>query len=284
MSVVLTFLMVERQVMRGIALKQVYGWRSAIAGCLIPPFLPLRAVWGNIINFLATLSAWRICFFGFPKNRPRWQKTKHSYLPPEVLLRYQRKLGDLALEKQIVAPSVLAELLREAKEKGEKIGEVLIREGAISQEELNSILAEVLKSGYIELDNHSVRITEIAPEGLEKFKKYCVMPVAITKQSVILAAGAPLPLEAQQEIKESLGGRNLSVVLSSPSLIVQALQSLEEPDSLPQFPRLGEKLLDRGLINEEQLVEALRAQKFYPKPLGEILVEMGLVRPEDLEN
>ena len=284
LSVVLTFLMVERQVMRGIALKQVYGWRSAIAGCLIPPFLPLRAVWGNIINFLATLSAWRICFFGFPKNRPRWQKTKHSYLPPEVLLRYQRKLGDLALEKQIVAPSVLAELLREAKEKGEKIGEVLIREGAISQEELNSILAEVLKSGYIELDNHSVRITEIAPEGLEKFKKYCVMPVAITKHSVILAAGAPLPLEAQQEIKESLGGRNLSVVLSSPSLIVQALQSLEEPDSLPQFPRLGEKLLDRGLINEEQLVEALRAQKFYPKPLGEILVEMGLVRPEDLEN
>ncbi len=109
------------------------------------------------------------------------------------------------------------------------------------------------------------------------------MPVAITKQSVILAAGAPLPLEAQQEIKESLGGRNLSVVLSSPSLIAQALQSLEKPDSLPQFPRLGEKLLDRGLINEEQLVEALRAQKFYPKPLGEILVEMGLVRPEDLE-
>ena len=91
-----------------------------MAGCLIPPLLPLRVVWGNVINFLATVSAWRIHFFGFPKNRPRWQKTKHSYLSPEVLLRYQRKLGDLALEKQIVAPSVLAELLREAKEKRRK--------------------------------------------------------------------------------------------------------------------------------------------------------------------
>jgi len=284
LSVVLTFLMVERQIMRGTALWKVYGWRSAIAGCLIPPLLPLRAVWGNVINFLATVSAWRICFFGFPKNRPRWQKTKHSYLPPEVLLRYQRRLGDLVLEKQIVSPSILAEFLKEAKEKGEKIGEVLVREGIISQEELNSILAEVLKSGYIELNNRSVRIAEITPEGIEKFKKYCVVPVAVSKYSVILAAGAPLSLEIEQEIKESLGGRNLSVVLTSPSLVAQTLQSLEEPDSWSQIPRLGEKLLDQGLINEEQLVEALRAQKFYPKSLGQILVEMGVMRPEDLEN
>ena len=85
------------------------------------------------------------------------------------------------MEKQIVAPSVLAELLREAKEKGEKIGEVLIREGAISQEELKSILAEVMKSGYIELDNHSVRNKIL--RGAREFKSI-VMPVAI--QAVVI--------------------------------------------------------------------------------------------------
>ena len=54
----------------------------------------------------------------FPKPSPV-AENKAFLSSSEVLLRYQRKLGDLALEKQIVAPSVLAELLREAKE-GEK--------------------------------------------------------------------------------------------------------------------------------------------------------------------
>ncbi|MDK2896884.1 MAG: hypothetical protein PWP04_1004 [Candidatus Atribacteria bacterium] len=282
LSVGLTFFMLERQIMRGIALKKVYGWRSAVAGCLIPPLLPLRAIWGNIINFLATISAWRIALFGFPKRRPRWQKTKHSYLSPQVLFRYQRKLGDLMLEKQIIDPATLAKFLKEAKEKGEKIGEFLVKEGIVSEEELTRVLGEALKTGYIQLDDYSVRVEGITPDLLEIFKKYRTAPVAITEKSMILATGAPLSVEAIEEIKKQLGKKEISVVLTNPSLINQAIERLSEQYISP-FPRLGEKLLSLGLINQEQLIEALRAQKFYPKPLGEILITMGVIEQADLE-
>ncbi|MBP8717507.1 MAG: phage adsorption protein NrfB [Candidatus Atribacteria bacterium] len=281
-SVGLTFFMLERQIMRGIALKKVYGWRSAVAGCLVPPLLPLRTIWGNVINFLATLSAWRIALFGFPQTRPRWQKTKHTYLPPEVLFRYQRKLGDLMLEKQIIEPETLAKSLKEAKERGEKIGEFLLKEGIISQEELTQVLGEALKIGHIELDDYLVRIENITPNMLEIFKKYHTVPVVITEKLVILAVGAPLSTEVREEIKKELQVDELSTVLANPSLIKEALERFNE-QYVSSLPRLGEKLLSLGLIQEEQLIEALRAQKFYPKPLGQILLEMGVIGKKDLE-
>jgi len=49
------------------------------------------------------------------------------------------------------------------------------------------------------------------------------------------------------------------------------------------IPRLGERLLKMGIIEEEHLAEALRVQRFSPRPLGDILCEMGVLWPEDLE-
>lgn len=58
--------------------------------------------------------------------------------------------------------------------------------------------------------------------------------------------------------------------------------ALENPLSLRSL-RLGEKLVEKGLIEEGHLVEALRAQTICKRPLGEILCIMRVVLPEDLE-
>jgi type IV pilus assembly protein PilB len=185
------------------------------------------------------------------------------------------------LEKQIIDPLALAEALKEAKEKGEKIGEFLVKKGVISQEELTPLLGEVLKTGYIQLNDQSVRIDGISPDSLEILKKYQAVPVVVTEKSMVLAASTPLSSQAIEEIKDQLGKKNLSVVLANPSFISQTLAHLNEQHAA--FPRLGEKLLSWGLINEEQLIEALRAQQHYPKPLGQILIEMGVIIQEDLD-
>ncbi len=46
--------------------------------------------------------------------------------------------------------------------------------------------------------------------------------------------------------------------------------------------RLGELLVQQGLINEEQLGEALKRSKAGNTILGETLIEMGLIKPNDL--
>ncbi len=48
-----TGMMVERQLFRSAAIFNVYGMRSVFFGCLLPPVLPIRMIWGNIINMSA---------------------------------------------------------------------------------------------------------------------------------------------------------------------------------------------------------------------------------------
>ncbi len=67
LSLVVTVMMVERQLFRGISLYQVYGLRSALFGVFFPPLLPFRLIWGNIINFVSTVRAY-IQFTGRTKK------------------------------------------------------------------------------------------------------------------------------------------------------------------------------------------------------------------------
>lgn len=60
LCVFLLFMMVERQVLRGRALVNVYGWKTMAFSVLLPPLFPLRLVWGNLINLFATFRAWRL--------------------------------------------------------------------------------------------------------------------------------------------------------------------------------------------------------------------------------
>lgn len=46
--------------------------------------------------------------------------------------------------------------------------------------------------------------------------------------------------------------------------------------------RLGEILIDAGLLRESEIKEALAAQKASNRPLGEILVELGKIKEEDI--
>ena len=46
--------------------------------------------------------------------------------------------------------------------------------------------------------------------------------------------------------------------------------------------QLGELLIERGIINDEQLVRALTLQKDKGGLIGEILVELGFVKEEDI--
>ncbi len=282
LSVALTFMMVERQIMRGVAIKNVYGWRSAVAACLIPPLLPLSIFWANVINFFATVAAWRIALFGFPKSRPRWQKTKHSYLAPQILARYKRRLGDLLLEKGLLDAKSLAQVLKAAKTGNEPLGVALTRLGVLSEAELIKALGETLRVRSLRLVNGQ-EAANFSAETITVFERCNAVPVVLTTASAVVAAREPLPEEAIREISSCLGGRDVTVVLAPASDIAEQLASMRDNSVRPATRRLGERLVDAGIITSEQLVEALRAQALCQKPLGQILIEMGVILDEDLE-
>ena len=104
-------LMLERQLLRFLAVKNVYGYKSAVISSFFPPLLPLRMVLGNIINFHATTKAWMMNITRkknqkqSKKTRHKWSKTDHEFLEEEILKRYRRNLGDTLLYKGLISGS-----------------------------------------------------------------------------------------------------------------------------------------------------------------------------------
>jgi len=110
---------------------RVYGPRFAAAA-------PLRILWANLINCLATLEALKL----FAKARierssPAWRKTEHVY--PDALPRLRPLLGEVMLRLHLVSPRDLQDALVH-KALGQRIGEYLIAAGKITAEDLECAL------------------------------------------------------------------------------------------------------------------------------------------------
>ena len=80
LCLLVTIMMVERQLFRGVAIYNVYGMRSVFFACLFPPLLPIRLVWGNIINMTATIRAYRQTLFGTEQKKKQLlsEEIKHD--------------------------------------------------------------------------------------------------------------------------------------------------------------------------------------------------------------
>ena len=113
---------------------RIYGWRFASAA-------PLRAVLGNAINSLATVSA--ICRFFAAKwfREPMgWLKTDHAYPNREGLTVDWRRIGEILVGSQYVAAADLEAALASVPP-GVRIGEHLIHLGKLTEQELYECLS-----------------------------------------------------------------------------------------------------------------------------------------------
>lgn len=155
LSLLVTIMMLERQTFRAVSIYHVYGLRSVFYACLFPPVLPIRIIWGNVINFTATVKSYRRQYFGYAKAEARkkeraakrkpeeskpvkWDKTDHAFLAKGILRRYHRKLGDILLEGKTLTPDRLMEALEgmEREESAMSLGQYLLEREYITEEQL----------------------------------------------------------------------------------------------------------------------------------------------------
>ncbi|MBU3160769.1 phage adsorption protein NrfB [Clostridium frigoris] len=286
LSLVLTIMAFERQIMRAMALKNVYGWRSAILSNFLLPILPIRFTWGNIINFLATLSAWRIHLFGSSKTKSKWAKTEHSYLPKDMLENYRVKLGDLILQKELIDPLKLQSILNSMNDDSKQLGEILIEDKIISEKDLLSVLAELLGTGYLE--NIDKLIDPVLGNIFSKDLafKFNVIPLLMWRDKILLASSQIIGDDVQYEIEQNIGIKPLVILVPS-AAIKEALQSLYLTDldisKLLNTKRIGELLIENNLVDLDQLLQAFKIQKNTGEKLGEILVKLNVITNNQLQ-
>lgn len=203
MAMAVFVMMIIRQVFRGYALYHVYGFRSVFFGCLIPPLFPIRLIYGNIINFVATARAFRLKLFGDKstnkkvkkehtekaKKEVKWSKTDHEFLSRDQLRRYRRMLGDTLIVQGYITAKQFNKALKDAdKEHGQQIGAYLIENGVITEEQMIRALGHVKHIQFIpnnvlrKLDCHE------ALEGFdrERLRALKILPLTYEKDVCIV--------------------------------------------------------------------------------------------------
>lgn len=273
-----------RMLNRVYAVKKIYNWPQAFL--CIPRFF-----WGNIINFCATWQGVKRWINAKRTGKmPEWGKTAHAYPTEDQLLNFRRKLGDLLLERRLITTAQLETAVQRQKETGRKLGEILMDMGALWEEDLVHALAHQRNEKAVELDPHGTPLELLGKVPVEMARKYRVFPIEQKENALILATDAQQRDVLKAQMENALGAPVRLQWTSSADIdfaISRAYRRIgrgpeEAQPSLPS-DRLGERLVQEGVLDKDDLQSALRKQKRTDQKLGEILVEMKLVKPEDLD-
>lgn len=294
LCVLVTIMMLERQLFRAVAIKKVYGMRSVFFACLFPPILPIRFVYGNIINMVATMKAFKQKIFGNQtpvkkekkakrKNKQSeqkqlvWDKTEHHFLEKDVLQRYHRKLGDVLLEKGFIEPKGLKEALENANEQKQALGAYLLAHDLLSEDHLLEALANVQHLQYLPAANLS---TYLQPEFAEKFDReqlrqwYC-LPILESDNHYVFAFCDATPRDVADRL-EATYQISVSTLYALKQTILEGLDRLDTATPLIDF---AYERYEQKFISYKQLFLVRAYQEKTATSAEELLLKMGLLPP-----
>ena len=128
--------------------------------------------------------------------------------------KHPQKLGEMLIHYKIITPVQLKEGLKIRKNKGKRIGEILIDLGRVTQDEINWVLGKQLNLPYVQVnvDNIDIQLSKnISENALKKFK---VIPIMELNDELVVAMADPTDEEAIEMVKE-ITKRKLKIVLAS---------------------------------------------------------------------
>ncbi len=278
MLLVVTFFMVWRVVIRMYFVGRVYGWRQTVP-------VPVRLVWGNLINFAADVRAIRLFAHHLVSGVPiAWDATDHTYPQEDELLAYRSRLGDLLLEKRFVTRSQLEDALRLQAKDGRLLGDILLAKGSVDEDHLVHALGIQFNVSTEAIDPYAV-----PRELLERFPRrlavrHNAFPLRNDEHGkLVLGTSRLLTRQELDELEEALGAR-VQLVLSARSDVAFAIrrgyERLEQGDRTPE---MGPRLVGQGLVTEAQMEAALRRQRRTYARLGQLLLDDGAITFDRLE-
>jgi len=114
-------------------------------------------------------------------------------------------IGAVLFESQIITEQELKAALEEQKVSGCRIGEALVRQGVVTQEDIDWALAHQLNIPYVRLrkDNLDDAAVQRVPAGLAR--RYQLFPVFLSGNELSVAMADPLNQEAIEALRRATG-------------------------------------------------------------------------------
>lgn len=184
-------LFASRIAFRMAAVARVYPFTFALG-------VPVRMVWGNVINTLATARALWNWSRARAQGRPLvWVKTEHAYPTRGALLAHKRRLGEILVENSYCSRSDVERAL-ETRVEGQRLGERLIELGALTEIELYEALSlqQSLPTVSLAPLDVSPRIARALP--VKVVEEWQVLPFRI-EAGELFVAGPRIPDDAMHD-------------------------------------------------------------------------------------
>jgi type IV pilus assembly protein PilB len=134
------------------------------------------------------------------------------------------KLGEMLVKAGLISPEQLQEALGSQKESGEKLGYVLINLGYVKEDEITQVLSEQYGVPSINLRHFEIEESVIDLIPAEVAQKYLVVPVNRTGATLTIAMADPTNVFAMDDIK-FMTGYNVEPVVASELSIREAIET-----------------------------------------------------------
>ncbi len=199
--------------------------------------------------------------------------------PAEVSSQLGQRLGELARSHKLITDEQLQRAVEQQQRTGGLLGNIFQEMGFVSEGELAELLAEQAELPFVaRLDN--VTVSDKLASSLLRVDalQYRAVPFKEEDGAIVFALADP---RRQHDIADIVA-RPVRFVIAPESQVQALTEKLYEADK----GRLGETLIASNKLRRDQLREALAEQQKLGrvKPLGEILVDLGYVSREDVQN
>ena len=134
-----------------------------------------------------------------------------------------KQLGELLLDQGIISQDQLDQALSLQRDKGGLIGETLVELGYVKEDDIAQSLTAQYGFPYLSLGNHDIspEITSIIPGILAR--QYLLVPIDKIGNNLTLAMSNPLNMQAIDDV-ELLSGCSVQAFVSTSSDIKKAIE------------------------------------------------------------
>ncbi len=163
--------------------------------------------------------------------------------------------GELLVSKGLLSHRELIEALNDQRERGGRLGEVLLRRKMLKDDAITRTLAEHLSMEYVRFEDITkidMNIARMLPESIAK--RFCLVALGETDNKVIIAMADPLNVIAIDTIAPKVK-RPLKIVISSRHEINQAIEVIYHGSDIEE-QRLRDLVeVEVGKEDQENLLE-----------------------------
>ena len=163
------------------------------------------------------------------------------------------RLGDLLVQQRLISQEQLMEALEKQKKSGRKLGRVLVENGFVTEEEISGAIAHQLQIPMVDLKQANARpeVVRLLPEQLAR--RFRAVVLENREDDVLVAMADPTDLFAFDEIQHNIG-RDVHLAVASESAIAHFIdRAYRRTDEITELARnltedLGDEVIDFNIL------------------------------------